>query len=135
MRLPSANSMPAPSFSVEDIPMEEFHGELLHYSRPASLQSHGTSPTETPLRCVLFPDHGCPDQTNMSNKRFPTQLPLLPARGHHALRLPQAGLFLLLCFNHLDCHNLYLEPKYCQRELHWFSPIAIFAPAGQARIG
>ena len=55
MRLPSANSMPTPSFSVDDIPMEEFHGELLHYSRPASLQSHGTSPTETPLRCGLSP--------------------------------------------------------------------------------
>lgn len=44
--------MPAPSFSVDDIPMEEFHGELLHYSRPASLQSQANSPTETPLRWI-----------------------------------------------------------------------------------
>ncbi|CAL8462775.1 g2308 [Coccomyxa elongata] len=58
MRLPSANSMPAPSFSVDDIPMEEFHGELLHYSRPASLQSHGTSPTETPLSATPASSRG-----------------------------------------------------------------------------
>jgi hypothetical protein len=33
---------------VDAIPMEEFHGEVLHYSRPASL--HSTTPSETPLR-------------------------------------------------------------------------------------
>jgi len=50
-RLAQAVSMPVgPLYSVDDIPIEEFHGELLHYSRPASLQSQGTSPTETPLR-------------------------------------------------------------------------------------
>lgn len=38
---------------VDDIPIEEFHGELLHYSRPASLQSQATSPNETPLRCAF----------------------------------------------------------------------------------
>ena len=49
--LPTSVSMPAPSMCVGDIPIEEFHGELLHYSRPASLQSQATSPNETPLRC------------------------------------------------------------------------------------